>query len=66
MMFLPLSLVQVQIGNSPIYKIERKLGKCGFGQVYVGQRISPTNANDRMTGPSAVEVCLLSYFYFGS
>jgi serine/threonine protein kinase len=32
--------VQVKVGNSPVYKIERKLGKGGFGQVYVGRRIS--------------------------
>nr|XP_029120242.1 casein kinase 1-like protein HD16 isoform X1 [Elaeis guineensis]XP_029120244.1 casein kinase 1-like protein HD16 isoform X1 [Elaeis guineensis]XP_029120246.1 casein kinase 1-like protein HD16 isoform X1 [Elaeis guineensis]XP_029120247.1 casein kinase 1-like protein HD16 isoform X1 [Elaeis guineensis]XP_029120248.1 casein kinase 1-like protein HD16 isoform X1 [Elaeis guineensis]XP_029120249.1 casein kinase 1-like protein HD16 isoform X1 [Elaeis guineensis] len=49
---------KVQIGNSPVYKIERKLGKGGFGQVYVGRRISATNANDRITGTSAVEVAL--------
>ena len=32
--------VQVKVGNSPVYKIERKLGKGGFGQVYVGRRVS--------------------------
>eukprot|EP01018_Ginkgo_biloba_P001277 Gb_23105 [translate_table: standard] len=47
---------KVQVGGSPLYKIERKLGKGGFGQVYVGRRISgPT---DRTTGPGAVEVAL--------
>lgn len=49
------SLMQVQVGNSPIYKIERKLGKGGFGQVYVGRRLS--GGSDR-TGPDAVEVLL--------
>lgn len=39
---------QVQFVGSPIYKLEKKLGKGGFGQVYVGRRISP--------GPGAVEV----------
>ncbi|KAK7818526.1 casein kinase 1-like protein hd16, partial [Quercus suber] len=30
----------VKVGNSPVYKIERKLGKGGFGQVYVGRRVA--------------------------
>ncbi|KAJ8458576.1 hypothetical protein OPV22_031502 [Ensete ventricosum] len=49
---------KVQVGSSPVYKIERKLGKGGFGQVYVGRRVSATNANDRITGSGAVEVAL--------
>lgn len=59
-----ISWKQVQVGGSPLYRIERKLGKGGFGQVYVGRRVSPTNVNER-TGPGAVEVwhyCLLVYF----
>ena len=48
--------LQVQVGGSPLYKIERKLGKGGFGQVYVGRRISPENTNDKTTGAGAVEV----------
>lgn len=53
--------VQVQVGGSPVYKIERKLGKGGFGQVFVGRRV--TGGNERATGPSATEVyqCQLSY-----
>lgn len=47
--------MQVQVGNSPVYKIERKLGKGGFGQVYVGRKLS--GGSDR-TGPDAVEVLL--------
>ncbi|XVF48583.1 hypothetical protein PTKIN_Ptkin03bG0202200 [Pterospermum kingtungense] len=42
---------KVQVGGSPMYRIERKLGKGGFGQVYVGRRIGAT-------GPGAVEVAL--------
>ena len=45
--------LQVQVGGSPVYKIERKLGKGGFGQVYVGRRLS---GGTERTGPQAVEV----------
>ncbi|GJV26430.1 casein kinase 1-like protein HD16 [Tanacetum coccineum] len=46
---------RVQVGSSPIYKTERKLGKGGFGQVYVGKRVS---GGFGRTGPDAVEVAL--------
>ncbi|KAI7735410.1 hypothetical protein M8C21_033011, partial [Ambrosia artemisiifolia] len=46
---------RVQVGNSPIYKTDRKLGKGGFGQVYVGRRVS---GGTERTGPNAVEVAL--------
>lgn len=42
------------MGGSPIYKIERKLGKGGFGQVFVGRRVS--GGTERSTGPGALEV----------
>lgn len=45
---------QVQVGGSPLYKVERKLGKGGFGQVFVGRRIS--GGNDRSAGASILEV----------
>ncbi|KAK2654667.1 hypothetical protein Ddye_014523 [Dipteronia dyeriana] len=48
---------KITVGGSPVYKLERKLGKGGFGQVYVGRRFSPVNASDR-NGPGAVEVAL--------
>ncbi|KAI4355590.1 hypothetical protein L6164_004348 [Bauhinia variegata] len=48
---------KVQVGGSPMYKIEKKLGKGGFGQVYVGRRISVVNLSER-SGPGAVEVAL--------
>ncbi|KAK7394119.1 hypothetical protein VNO78_14638 [Psophocarpus tetragonolobus] len=47
---------RVQVGGSPIYKVERKLGKGGFGQVFVGRRV--TGGNDRTTGAAATEVAL--------
>ncbi|KAB1227915.1 Casein kinase I [Morella rubra] len=46
----------VSVGGSPIYKIERKLGKGGFGQVFVGRRLS--GGNERATGNGALEVAL--------
>ncbi|XP_012443275.1 casein kinase 1-like protein HD16 [Gossypium raimondii] len=48
---------KVQVGGSPWYRIERKLGKGGFGQVCVGRRVSATNTNDR-NGSGALEVAL--------
>ncbi|EES00121.1 hypothetical protein BDA96_03G032600 [Sorghum bicolor] len=48
----------VQIGNSPTYRLERKLGKGGFGQVYVGRRISAPRLSDRNPGSNALEVAL--------
>ncbi|KAJ1385816.1 Serine/threonine-protein kinase, active site [Sesbania bispinosa] len=42
---------RVQVGGSPVYKVERKLGKGGFGQVFVGRR-------ERASGPGAMEVAL--------
>lgn len=52
-------LVQVQVGGSPIYKIDRKLGKGGFGQVFVGRRVS--GGTDRISGPGATEVILILF-----
>ncbi|XP_062117921.1 casein kinase 1-like protein HD16 [Humulus lupulus] len=46
---------RVQIGNSPLYKLDRKLGKEGFGQVFVGRRVAGGIAG---TGPDAFEVAL--------
>ncbi|VAI37856.1 unnamed protein product [Triticum turgidum subsp. durum] len=46
---------RVQVGGSPEYITDRKLGKGGFGQVYVGRRI--TGGASR-TGPDAYEVAL--------
>lgn len=48
---------KVQVGTSPLYKTEKRLGKGGFGQVYVGRRVSDGNLNER-TGPEALEVAI--------
>ncbi|CAN6693507.1 unnamed protein product [Malus baccata var. baccata] len=47
---------KVQVGGSPLYKVERKLGKGGFGQVFVGRRV--TGGVDRLSGAGAIEVAL--------
>ncbi|XP_074321378.1 casein kinase 1-like protein HD16 [Silene latifolia] len=47
---------RVQVGSSPVFKVERKLGKGGFGQVFVGRRV--TGGNDRLSGPGATQVAL--------
>eukprot|EP00884_Botryococcus_braunii_P004689 jgi/Botrbrau1/14220/Bobra.0254s0009.2 len=44
-----------QVGGSPVYIVEKKLGKGGFGQVFVGRRAAPSNAKD---GPNANFVAL--------
>jgi hypothetical protein len=54
-------LLQIQVGNSPEYITDRKLGKGGFGQVYVGRRVS---GGTNRTGPDAYEVCSLNRIYF--
>lgn len=41
---------QVQVGGSPEYYVERKLGKGGFGQVFIGRRVAASKAKD---GPQA-------------
>ncbi|KAI3754260.1 hypothetical protein L1987_54039 [Smallanthus sonchifolius] len=46
---------RVQVGSSPAYKLERKLGKGGFGQVYVGRRVT---GGSGITGSDALEVAL--------
>ncbi|KAK8618819.1 hypothetical protein V6N13_132798 [Hibiscus sabdariffa] len=48
---------KVQFGGSPLYRIEKKLGKGGFGQVFVGRRVSSVNTSDR-NGSGPVEVAL--------
>lgn len=40
------SAPQIQVGGSPVYAVEKKLGKGGFGQVFVGRRTSTGNGKD--------------------
>eukprot|EP00210_Caulerpa_lentillifera_P002175 g2089.t1 len=40
----------IQINGSPEYLLDKKLGKGGFGQVYLGRRVVPTRIKD---GPQA-------------
>jgi serine/threonine protein kinase len=48
------------VGGSPIYIVERKLGKGGFGQVYVGRRATTSTAKgaNEHIGPGANEIAL--------
>ncbi len=38
--------MQVQVGGSPVYNVDKKLGKGGFGQVYLGKRAQATTDKD--------------------
>ena len=57
---LMLCVFQVQVGNSPIYRIDQKLGKGGFGQVFVGSRIHHVS---ELSGPHAAEVITLNHLF---
>lgn len=41
-----LTFLQVQVGGSPLYIVDKKLGKGGFGQVYMGRRQQTTKDKD--------------------
>lgn len=51
---------KTQVGGSPVYIVERKLGKGGFGQVYVGRRATTSTAKgaNEHIGPGANEIAL--------
>ena len=55
-------IFKVQVGGSPVYKVDRKLGKGGFGQVFVGRRVS--GGSERATGSGALEVLSSLWLYF--
>ncbi|KAI8105586.1 hypothetical protein M9434_000170 [Picochlorum sp. BPE23] len=46
---------KVQVGGSPVYLMDKKLGKGGFGQVYLGKRAQATKDTE---GPNANQVAL--------
>lgn len=43
-------LVHVQVGGSQIYKVDRKLCKVGFRQVFVGGRVSGGSERAKVWG----------------
>ncbi|ONM32647.1 Protein kinase family protein [Zea mays] len=47
----------VQVGGSPEYKVERKLGKGGFGHVFLGRRLTAAHAA-RSAASAAQEVAI--------
>ncbi|KAI8540504.1 hypothetical protein RHMOL_Rhmol09G0268800 [Rhododendron molle] len=51
--------LKVQVGGSPMYKVDRKLGKGGFGQVFVGRCVS--GGNGRSGDPGATELRMILY-----
>lgn len=51
--------LQCQVGGSPVYIVEKKLGKGGFGQVFVGRRSTPSNSKDSSASQYVRTVWLL-------
>uniref|UniRef100_A0A061SHN6 non-specific serine/threonine protein kinase n=1 Tax=Tetraselmis sp. GSL018 TaxID=582737 RepID=A0A061SHN6_9CHLO len=48
---------KIKFANSPEYIVEGKLGKGGFGQVYIGRRVGATSGKET-SGASAAQVAL--------
>lgn len=52
---------QVAVGGSPVYLVERKLGKGGFGQVYVGRRKEPAADGAGKEGSASATTVALKF-----
>ena len=52
---------QAQVGGSPVYIVERKLGKGGFGQVYVGRRVTSSGTRGSDTGSANANQVALKF-----
>lgn len=54
-------LLQCQVGGSPVYIVEKKLGKGGFGQVFVGRRATISTSKEasasQYVGASCAVLC---------
>lgn len=46
---------QVQVGGSPTYNVDKKLGKGGFGQVYLGKRVGVPRRSTKQTDTMQTE-----------
>ncbi|ACO63680.1 predicted protein [Micromonas commoda] len=52
---------RAQVGGSPVYIVERKLGKGGFGQVYVGRRVTSSGTRGSDTGSANANQVALKF-----
>ena len=52
---------QAQVGGSPVYIVERKLGKGGFGQVYVGRRVTSSGTRGSDAGSANANQVALKF-----
>ena len=57
--------MQTQVGSSPTYHVDKRLGKGGFGQVFLGRRVV-VRRNSRDTKPHQVCSEVLLRFWLAS